>query len=103
MPDQNLITRVVMAKKIASRWIAQHAKPEYRVQVFYKNADSRNFPNLLRSFREGQVKIGNNAAIPDLGVEEQFDSVVLWSKDRKAMLGLVSWLEQEDYETTGLW
>lgn len=92
-----------MAKLVAKRWILSHTVPEYRLQVFYGAHDIYGLPPLLRSFRDGKVKIGSVKPIPDLGVHEDLDSFTIWSSDHDGMIGLQNWFEKRGLETTGLW
>ena len=60
--------RVLMARRLAKRWVENNARPEFRLTV-YRTAsrDLRNLPDLLKSFRDGKVKVAGLDAIPDLG------------------------------------
>jgi len=98
-------SRVVMAKLVAQKWLQNVATPEYRMSVFYgfDAKKAKMLPSLLRAFRDGRVKVGSLTAIPDLGIQEESESLHLWSGDRQGMVGLQSWLEKHGYETTGMW
>lgn len=95
--------RVVMAKRVAARWLAQKAKAEYRFSVLMGQREIRNLPNLLRSLRDGKVAMAGVPTIADLGVAEHFDKVTMWSNDREAMLKLANWFERRGFDTTGVW
>jgi hypothetical protein len=95
--------RIVMARKLALQWLEAHARPEHRLTVFYVGKEARGMPGLLRSFRDAKLRIGTVDPIPDLGVQEDFDSVTVWSTDRDAMVRLATWFEQHGYDTTGVW
>lgn len=95
--------RVVMEKRVAGRWIRRMVQPEYRVKVWHGARDMRNLPNLLRSFRDGKVALEDTQRISDLGIKESFDSVELWSRNRKALIRLKDWFEKRGLETTGIW
>lgn len=97
--------RVVMARRIAARWLNDQAKPEYRLKVFTAGTsrERRAMPNLLRSFRDGRIRLGSMEPIADLGVREEFDHFVLWSSNREALMKLAAWFEERNYETTGIW
>jgi len=95
--------RVVMAKRLAARWVARKAKAEYRFSVLYGAREIRNLPNLLRSFRDGKVAMEDAPRVADLGVRESFDSLTLWSNDREGMVSLKDWFEKRGFETTGVW
>lgn len=92
-----------MARAIASRWLDTHAHAEHRLTVYYTGRDGRGMPNLMRSLRDGKVKLGSVGSIPDLGVQEAFDSLTVWSGDRVALSRLASWFEERGYDTSGAW
>lgn len=99
--------RVVMARRLAARWLQDRATPEYRMEVLAigVSRDRKALPNLLRSFRDNKIKLGGSDLdpIPDLGVREGFDKFILWSSDREALNKLATWLESKGYETSGIW
>ena len=95
--------RVVMAKLVAARWLEARARPEHRVKVFYGPREIKNASNLLRSFRDGKLKIGSIDPILDLGIREEFDHMVLWSSDKDALMRLAGWFEARGCETSGIW
>jgi len=95
--------RVVMAKLIAARWLESMVHPEYRMAVYYGPRDIKNLPNLLRSFRDGKLKVGSVDPIPDLGIREEFDHLVIWSSEREGLLKLQGWFEERECETSGIW
>jgi len=96
--------RVVMAKKVACRWLESKVKDEHRLTVYAGGPHCiKNLPNLLRSFRDGKVAMGGVDPIPDLGIEEKFDSICVWSSDRTALITFKDWCEQRGLETSGLW
>ena len=96
-------SRVVLAKKVAERWICDNARSEYRLQVFGNSLDIRKLPSLLRSFRDGSIRIAKSEPIKDLGIKEGFDSVTLWSSDRDGLKKLADWFESRGMETSGVW
>ena len=95
--------RVVMAKLVAARWLENHARPEHHLTVYYGPREIRGLPGLLRSFRDAKLKVGSIDPIPDLGIREEFDHIVLWSSDKVALQQLATWFEERECETTGLW
>jgi len=96
--------RVVMAKTVACRWLEDKVQDEHRLTVFSSGPrEVRNLPNLLRSFRDGKVPMSGVKAIPDLGLEEKFDAVSVWSSDRQALISLKDWCEHRGLETSGIW
>lgn len=95
--------RVVLSKKVAEKWLAKKATPEYRLKIFGWVDRLRGFPSLLRSFREGKLRIGGIDPVLDLGVKEGFDSVTVWSSDRESLVKLRNWVEKRGLETSGVW
>lgn len=96
--------RVVMAKLVASRWLGERVRDEHRLTVFSSGPrEVRNLPNLLRSFRDGKVAMSGVKPLPDMGVEEKFDAVEVWSSDRQALITLKDWCEVRGLETSGIW
>ena len=96
--------RVVLARGVAQRWLESQARPEYRLKVFYAgHHDGRGFGNLLRMFRDGHLKVGNIEPIKDLGVQDEFDHIILWSGNHKGLKQLAAYFEKRNYETTGIW
>lgn len=102
MSNRAIINRVVMVQSVAAHWIASHARPEYRVQIFL-DQDRRKFASLLKSFRDGRLKIAGIDPLTDMGVTEQSDTVTLWSSNRTALLKLVEWFESKGFDNSGLW
>jgi len=103
MPKKKQTKEVVMAKRIAARWVARMATPEYRFRVLLGGREIRNLPNLLRSFRDGKVAMKGVSTIRDLGIRENGDSLEVWSRDRDRLMALNRWFESRDFETTGVW
>ncbi len=95
--------RVAMAKRLARKWVEANAAAEYRMTVYRGAKEVRNLPGLLRSFRDGKIKIGSVAPITDLGLKTGFDQITIWSGDREGLIKLDSWLRQAGCETTGVW
>lgn len=90
-----------MSRKVARQWLLKQAKPEYRFRVFNPNA--KDYPSVLRSFRDGKLKVGNVAPIPDLGVKEDFEGFYVWSSDQAALKTLQQWFAKRGLETTWIW
>lgn len=97
------VRRIVMAKGLAHRWLMANIVTEYRVTIHYIGKDGKHIPGLLRSFRDGKLRVGSISAIPDLGISESFDSVTIWSQDHASLLKLASWFDEHGYETSGVW
>lgn len=94
---------VLMAKRIAKRWIERHGEPEFRFRVLYGAREIRNLPNLMRSFRDGKVALEETPCIPDMGIKESFDALEMWSRNRESLICLKNWFEKKGFETTGVW
>jgi len=95
--------KVVMAKRVASHWLAERLQPEYRLKVYQGAREIRGLPALLRSFRDGKLRIGSVEPIRDLGIQEEFDHFIVWSSDREGLMQLKDWVEARGCETTGIW
>ena len=95
--------RVAMAKRLARRWIKANVRPEYRITVYMGPKGLRNLPGLLRSFRDGKIKVGSVDPVRNLGVKAGFDHVELWSANREGLVELDEWLQAVGCETTGVW
>lgn len=95
--------RVVMARRVAEAWLRTRVHPEHRLTVYYGARDIRNVPSLLRSFRDGKLRVGSIDPISDLGIQEEFDHLVLWSSNREGLRQLQAWFEERGCETTGVW
>jgi hypothetical protein len=101
MSTKDSARRVVMSKEVAEKWLLQQAKPEYRVRVF--NSNAKNYVGLLRSFRDGKVKLAGVSPLPDLGVKEDFDGFYVWSSNQEALKTLQCFFEQRGLETSWIW
>jgi len=103
MSNKPSARRVVMTKKVARQWLLKKANPEYRFRVF--NPLAKDYPSVLRSFRDGKLKLANGdvAPIPDLGVKEDFESFTVWSSDREALKTLEQWFSKRGLETNWIW
>jgi hypothetical protein len=104
MPTKHPSTRrVAMAKRLASKWISAHSSPEYRLTIFRGSAKMGNLPSLLRSFRDGKLRIANAAPMPDLGIQPEFDHVVVRSKDFDALTALDAAVQKLGCDTSGVY
>ena len=93
-----------MARRLAKRWVMQKAQPEFRLTVYRSAArELRNLPDLLKSFRDGKIRIAGIDAIPDLGVVAGFDHCEIWTSDRDKLKKLDAWFQRSGCETTGVW
>ncbi len=93
-----------MARHLAKRWLERQARAEHRLKIFYAgHHDGKGFGNLLRMFRDGHLKVGGIEAIRDLGIQEEFDHIILWSSDLEKLKRLASYFENRNYETSGIW
>jgi len=95
--------RIIMAKSVASRWVESHLQAEHRLVIFGTSSDIRKLPNLLRSFRDGKIAMSEVSSLPDLGIQESFDQITVWSTDRVALKTLANWFEKRGMETSGVW
>ena len=95
--------RVVMAKKLARRWLKDKVSTEYRFTVYYGGREIKNLAGLLRSFRDSKLRLGSVEPLPDLGIKESFDSLQVWSSNRTALITLKDWIEGKGVETSGIW
>lgn len=99
--------RVVMAKSVAKRWLADASQPMYRMTVYESGASKpvKVLSGLLRSFRDGRLVLGGVGTIPDLGVRDgdAMGSITIWSSNHEALLALDQWLNKHNYSTTGIW
>ena len=99
--------RIVMAKKVAKRWLSESSTPMYKMTV-YETCSSkpvRMLSGLLRSFRDGRLVMAGVGSIPDLGVSDgdSAGTITLWSANHEALLTLDAWLSKHGYSTTGIW
>lgn len=101
MAEKPSVRRVVMTKSVARRWLLKQATPEYRFRVF--NPAAKDYPSVLRSFRDGKVAMQDVAPLPDLGVKEDFEKFYVWSSDREALKTLENWFRKRGLETTWIW
>jgi len=96
--------RVLMARRLAKRWVLKKAQPEFRLTV-YRSArqELRNLPDLLRSFRDGKIKLAGIDPITDLGISAGFDHCEMWTTNRPKLIELDAWFQKMGCETTGVW
>ncbi len=103
MAEKTIEKRVVMARRVAGRWLRRVAHSEHRFKVLLGAKEIRNLPGLLRSFRDGKIAMVDVPKISDLGVKEGFDHISMWSRDRIGLIALKDWFEKRGFETTGIW
>lgn len=99
-----------MAKMVASRWLSSISKSEYRFTIFgfQHPSKAKKFASSLRSLRDRELRTGssNNVKfppIPDLGVREMGDGVVVWSSNVEALRKLANWAEESGLNTDFIW
>ena len=92
-----------MAKRLASKWIEAHSSPEYRLTIYRGSAKSSNLPALLRSFRDGKLRIATAQPVPDLGIQPEFDHVVVRSSSYDALNALDAAVQKLGCETSGVY
>jgi hypothetical protein len=95
------VQRVVMSREVATNWLRKKGHSEYRLKIF--GSRIRNFPGLLRSFRDMHIRIAGVLPLPDLGIQEDFDSITVWSANHAALKSLQKWAEVRGMETSGIW
>jgi len=93
--------RVVMSKEVARNWLQKQARPEYRIRVF--NPAGKDYPSVLRSFRDGKLKLAGVVPLPDLGIKEEADSFYVWSSDQSSMKTLQEFFRKRGLETSWIW
>ncbi len=104
MPKKQPSThRVAMAKRLASKWIEAHSSPEYRLTIYRGSSKPNNLPALLRSFRDGKLRIASAKPVPDLGVQPEFDHVVVRSSDYEALNALDVAVQKLGCDTSGVY
>lgn len=98
-------SRIVLAKILAQKWLRQEATPEYRMDILFgfDAKKAKMLPSLLRAFRDGRVRLSSTAQISDLGIQEDGESLQVWSSNHQGMKDLQTWLEKQGYETSGMW
>ena len=101
MSEKPSARRVVMTKKVARQWLLAQAKPEYRFRVFNPNA--KDYPSVLRSFRDGKLRLASVEPLPDLGLSEDFEGFYVWSSDRDSLKTLERWFARRGLETNWIW
>lgn len=99
-----------MAKVVASRWLADISKSEYRFNIFGfpHPSKAKKLASSLRSLRDRQVRTGSEGkirfpVIPDLGVRETGDGVEVWSSNVDALRKLAKWAEDSGLNTDFIW
>lgn len=106
--NKDLVTkRVLMARRVASAWLTQTAKPEFRLEVLQTSSkDTRKVVRLLLGHRDGKCRISGVPDTRNFGLQESKDclgSFVVWSGDRDVVIAIQMWLESLGYETSGVW
>jgi hypothetical protein len=94
---------VDLAHKVARRWLEASVRDEYRLTVYQPASPIKNLPTMLRSFRDGRVKMGSVKPIPDLGIRVGLDLLEVWSSDHKGLVELDAWFQKHGCETSGIW
>lgn len=97
------VRRVIMARNVAARWLQKKARGEYRLTIYQTADNTRNLPSLLRSYRDGRIKMAGVTGMTDMGMKEGFDTLSVWSSDREGLISLRTWLERRGIETSGIW
>ena len=94
-----------MARSVAERWVQGNAQGEYRFTIFGLGTpnDVRKFASVLRTWRDGKLKLASMEPISDLGVREGGDILEVWSTNRDAMKKLANWAEGRGLDTSFIW
>jgi len=101
--------KIAMARQVASRWISENAREEYRFTVMPGSSktdmDLRLLVGTLRSWRDGRSRIGSLSVIQDLGVREMSgdNTIEIWASDCDGLRKLSNWMESRGFETTFIW
>jgi len=104
MKDKPSEKVVIMAKDLARQWLRKRATNEYRVKIYATSSvDFQSLPSLLKSLRDGKVKLGSITEIKDLGIQTGFDYISIWSSNHGSLVDLKDWLEKRGFETSGIW
>ena len=101
--ETEILVRVAMAKRIARSWVEKVATPEHRLTIYLGSDPIKNISGLIRSFRDGKLRLAGMSPLYDLGVQNEFDKIILKSRNREALSKLNDWLTEKGFETTGLW
>lgn len=95
--------RVIMAKKVAQRWLEENAFPEYRFRVLLNGGDAPAYAGLLKGLRDGRITLQKVARIPDLGVQEEVGSLTVWSANKAGMQSLRDYFMRRGMDTSWIW
>lgn len=100
--------RIAMAHAVASRWLDDISRQEYRFSVLpgsgKSEADMRLLACSLRSWRDGKSRIASLAPIQDLGVKESSSNMIeVWASDCDGLRKLSAWMESRGFDTTFIW
>lgn len=95
------VKRILMSKEVATKWLLKQARPEYRFRVF--NPHAKDYPGLLRAFRDGKTKIAGVESIQDLGIKEEFGGFYVWSADAPKLEKLKDFFEKRGMDTSWIW
>jgi len=93
--------RIIMAKRIARTWLRKNGSLEFRIRIYSPNR--RDYPSLLRSFRDQKIKLAGTDPIPDLGVKEGSDGFEIWSSNVDSLRKLKTYFEKRGMETSWIW
>ena len=96
------IKTTFMAKKLASRWLAENMVPEYKMVVYMHGGGSHiNLPSIIRTARKRKFKWAQDS-YPDLRLKVGFDFVSVRSKNPQAIKDLRSHFAKLGFETFGM-
>lgn len=103
MSEELITKRILMAKKLARKWLEENSSAEYRLTI-YENIERNkiNLPSVLRAMKTKRSKWASVGPVPDMIVKVGFDFVVVRSKDEDSITRLDSFLRDQGYETFGV-
>jgi hypothetical protein len=95
--------RTLMAKSIAEQYLEKLSQTEHRVRIFYgAGGDQRSIPSLLRSFRDGRIRMSGVSPTSHIGLSEEMDGLVVWSSDEEFIRTFCAWCDARGIEHTGV-
>jgi len=95
--------KIIMTKKIAREWLEGKLVNEYRLKIYTPfPLKLKYLPTVFKLFRNNKFKMAGVRCIPDLGVFNAFDYVLIWSSDKEELEKVQEWLEAQGCETSGV-
>ena len=95
--------KTLMAKSIADLYLQKLAQAEHRIKIFYgAGGDQRSIPSLLRSFRDGRIRMVGVSPTSHIGISEEMDGLVIWSSDEEFIRTFCAWCDVRGIDHTGV-